>query len=170
MMKRFCLALGILSSVLTMATGAFATPAQGLVTNCHPSPAYASGTYVPLSVDLDGNTCQSGAGTVTLTTVTSTSRGGSIATGGTSQTLMLANAGRHGCFIQNPLSAADEGIATAETIYLNFASTAAAPASTSIGLAPGQSFVCDVTAGFVEAEQINVVGATTGHLYVAFEF
>jgi len=97
---------------------------------------------------------------------TLTDRSGSITTGGTAQTLAAANTNRRYLLIQNPLSAATQGIATAESLFINF-TTAAVMGSPSIELAPGDIFVMEGLA--VSTELVSVIAATTGHKWVAKE-
>ena len=97
---------------------------------------------------------------------TLTDRSGSITTGGTAQTLAPANTNRRYLLIQNPLSATTQGIATAESLFINFTTTAVA-GPPSIELAPGDIFVME---GFsVSTELVSVIAATTGHKWAAKE-
>lgn len=96
-----------------------------------------------------------------------TDRSGSITTGGTSQTAVATNSSRHALILCNPDNATDQGIANAENLYINFTSSAA-PASSSIELAPG---ACFSMGGIipVTTEAVTIVGATTSHKWVAKE-
>lgn len=96
-----------------------------------------------------------------------TDRGGSITTGGTSQTLAAANTARRRIVIQNPCTTTGQNIAAAESVFINFTSAASATAGTSFELAPCGSY--DSGTGPVTTELITVVGATTSHKFVAKE-
>jgi len=114
----------------------------------------------------------SGGGTISVTTSpvtgTFTDRSGSISTGGTSQTLASSNTSRKCIVIENPASATTQGIGAAESLFINFTSSASTSAGTSIELTPGGTyFMC---AGAITTEQINVVATTTGHKYTGKEF
>lgn len=89
---------------------------------------------------------------------------GSVIAGGTSQTLNAVNAARAKLIIQNPVSATEQGIATAENLYINFTSAAGAT-NGSIILIPGQMFTLSGT--LITGELITVNAATTGHKYTA---
>jgi archaellin len=97
---------------------------------------------------------------------TLTDRSGSITTGGTAQTLAAVNASRRYLLVQNPLSATTQGIATAESLFINFTTTAVA-GEPSIELAPGDIFVMEGSA--VSTELVSVIAATTGHKWTAKE-
>lgn len=81
-----------------------------------------------------------------------------IATGGTFQSLAVANIGRVGCLIQNPTTAT-------EPLYVNVGS-ASPSTGNSFSLAAGASFNCSV-AGVVITDAIQVEAATTGHAFIA---
>lgn len=93
-------------------------------------------------------------------------RSGSIASGGVSQTLAVANTSRRRLFIMNPATATSQNIATAESLFVNFG-TAAALNSTSMEITPGGSY--DSEAGPVTTQSITVISTTAGHLFVAKE-
>lgn len=105
-------------------------------------------------------------GAVTPLTGTFTNRSGAMTAGGTSQTLAAVNASRRRLIIQNPCTAAGQGV-TAESLYINFTSAAAVDGGTSVELAPCGSF--DSNAGPVSTEAITVNAATTGHKWIAKE-
>lgn len=96
-----------------------------------------------------------------------TDRGGSITLGGTSQTAVTANTSRRRLVVQNACTATGEGIAAAESIFINFTSAASATAGTSIELVPCGSY--DSGAGPVTTELVTIVSATTSHKYIAKE-
>lgn len=95
-----------------------------------------------------------------------TDRSGSISTGGTAQTLAAINTSRKRIIIENPCSLTSQGIAAAESLFINFTSAAAAN-STSVELAPCGSY--DSGSGPVTGELISVLGATTAHKWIAKE-
>jgi hypothetical protein len=114
--------------------------------------------------------------TVTVSNVTAnfsptrgtfTDRSGSITLGNTAQTLAAVNANRNRIMIVNPATAASQGIATSESLFINFTSAAVVNGVGSIELTPGGSF--DNAAGPVSTELISVIAATTGHCFTAKE-
>ncbi len=102
--------------------------------------------------------------------VTPTDRSGSITTGGTSKQLAAANALRRGLVIQNPCTATEQGIATAENLYV---ATGGAAATTTNGnyanLAPCGSASLDYN-NHVDQTQVNVNAATASHKWNATEY
>ena len=83
-----------------------------------------------------------------------------ITTGGTAVTAVPANA--NGGYIVNPLLATDQGIVTAEVLYVNPVTTATTSANgTTIALQPGQSF--SLIPGSTLPVSVNA--ATTGHRF-----
>jgi len=97
-----------------------------------------------------------------------TARSSTIAAGGTSQQLAAANTDRRYLLIQNPASAAGQGIVTAETLYVRFgASAAGVNNGTSFELAPGASLV--IEGGFVSTQAIQVNATTIAHAFIAVE-
>lgn len=98
---------------------------------------------------------------------TFTSKNATITLGGTAQTLMAANTSRKKIYIQNPCTAAGQGIAGVESIYISFTGTAAVNAGTSIEILACGSYETD--AGPLSSQAISVNAATTGHKIVAGE-
>lgn len=94
-------------------------------------------------------------------------RSSAVVLGGTSQTLMAADATRTRFIIENPVTAVGQGIAAAESLYINFTSAAGVNDGTSFEVSPGGSF--DSGAGPVSTEKITVNAATTNHRYIAKE-
>lgn len=83
-----------------------------------------------------------------------------ITTGGVAITLVTGPV--NGCWITNPLSATDQGIATAEAAQINGVTTATGAGNgTNSTLQPGQSWGC------VPGQKTNVsaIAATTGHAF-----
>lgn len=97
--------------------------------------------------------------------ITYTDRSGAIVAGGVAQQLAAVNAARKGIMIINPVSAASQGIATAESIFINF-TTAAVVSPPSIEISPGGSFN---PGNLVSTELISIIAATTGHKFTAKE-
>lgn len=88
-----------------------------------------------------------------------TDRSGSIASGGTAQTIMAANAGRFGFWILNSSSA---------NLYLNDIGGAAQAGGSSLTLVPGQLYELPTNARATAA--VSLYGATTGQTFVAREW
>ena len=81
---------------------------------------------------------------------------GAIVAGNTSQVAIPANINTNGWMIQNPPE-------EVEVLYLDFSVTATT--TTSVQLAPGEKF--EMFGGTVWVGLVNVMAATTGHLYIA---
>lgn len=96
-----------------------------------------------------------------------TERNGTIAVGGTAQNAMPVNNSRRYLLIQNPFTAAGQGIATAENLYVRFEGTAGINNGTSFELAPGGSI--EIASRIGPKEAVSVVAATTAHAYIAVE-
>lgn len=94
-------------------------------------------------------------------------RSGKVTTGGTSQLLMPANGSRRRLVIQNPVSAASQGIATAENLFIRFGANASTSAGNSIELLPGGSY--DSDSGPTTTDAVFVNAATNSHQYFAAE-
>jgi hypothetical protein len=100
------------------------------------------------------------SGAPTNVTGTFTNRSGTVATGGTSQTLAASNASRKRLIIQNPCSAT-------ESLFINFTTAASTSAGNSLELVPCGSY--DTAGAPPTTEQVNVTAATTSHAFVAKE-
>jgi hypothetical protein len=118
--------------------------------------------------DVNGNICGSnaggGGGTAPVPlTVTPTDRGGTMASGGTSQTAMAANASRKGCWIQNPINAGED-------LYISSTASAVIPAGTpdDADLSPGGAWSCLQGSNIIQTA-IRVNAATSGHAFLAKE-
>ncbi len=94
-------------------------------------------------------------------------RSSSISVGGTSQTLAASNTNRRRIWIMNPSDAAGQGIATAESLYINFTTAAGVNNGTAIEINPGGWW--DSGIGPTTTEAITVNAATTGHVFIAKE-
>lgn len=168
------------SSVLAFSIPAIAQPASitaKVVASCG-SATYISGTTASVTQDTTGKQCTGATVTpsgtpqpVTPVVSAPTDRSGAITTGGTSQTLAAANASRKCLLIQNPITAAEQNIATAESLYINNNAVAAtvAGAGNYAVLPPGASttfcpsLIVDQTAATVNA-------TTTAHRWYAKEY
>lgn len=134
---------------------AFAQPRQ-VVTGCG-GQTLAVGDGVNGFITTTGIDCGGGATSPVSTTPTGATAS-TIAAGGAANILVTGPV--KGCYIVNPVTAADENIAAAETVYLNPVTTATANGrGTNSAIVPGQSFSC------VPGQTTNVSGiaATTGH-------
>lgn len=92
---------------------------------------------------------------------TITNRSGTVTAGNTSQQLMAANTSRRYLFVYNPRSTAG-----GNSLWIDFG-TAAVKDQPSIEIEPGASFVQEDM--FVSDQAVNIIGATTGHKFVAKE-
>lgn len=80
--------------------------------------------------------------------------------------LMAANGSRNYLLIQNPSTAALQGIAVAESAFIDL-SGAASVGGNSIEIQPGGSFTMEGTA--VSTQAVSVISATTNHRVIAKE-
>lgn len=95
-----------------------------------------------------------------------TNQSGAITLGGTAQNALPINGARKHFLIQNPQTAADQGIASAENLYINF--TGAANIGTpSLVLFPGGSYESSMAP--VASQALSVIAATTGHKFTCWE-
>jgi hypothetical protein len=101
---------------------------------------------------------------------TATNRSQALAAGGVAQVLMPANALRAGFFIQNPASAASEGIAIAESVYVNLTGAAVINGANCIELLPGDRLTSAEFGQTVPTDAINWIAATIGHQIIAKEY
>lgn len=99
---------------------------------------------------------------------TFTNRGATLAVAGTSQILAAANAARKAIFIENPATATGQGIAAAESVYINFTTAAGVDNGTSFEITPG-GYWPPASYNTVTTEQINFNAATIGHRIIAKE-
>ena len=95
-----------------------------------------------------------------------------VTSGGTAVVAVLAvPAGINGGFITNPLYAADQGIATAENLYVDITgntpgSTAGSGNGTTVALSPGQTY--PLVPGQTTAVLVNA--ASPGHKFTCIVF
>lgn len=98
--------------------------------------------------------------TTASATGTLTNRSGTIATGGTAQTLAAINATRKYIFIENPCAAT-------ESLWINF-TTAAVVSQPSIEIPICGSFLMS-SSNFVSTELVSVIATTSAHAFIAKE-
>lgn len=85
-----------------------------------------------------------------------------ITTGGVAQTVFTAGAVSRSCFVQNPQTASAQGIATAESLWIDFTGAAASPSSgTSMEILPGVAWPCQPPS----FGAVSIYGATTAHKF-----
>ena len=131
---------------------------QGAVTTA--TPTYTTAQTNPLSLDTNGGLRVQPAGVTPAASTAST-----ITTGGTAVTAVTGPV--RGCYITNPTSATDEGIGTAENLYVNPVTTATSVGNgTTLTLVPGQTFFC--LPG--QTTNVSVVAATTAHKFTAVQW
>lgn len=128
---------------------------------------FVSGSGVDIAVQ-----CTSGcSGSSAISAVTATSRGITLTTGGTDQTIAAANATRKVLVIQNPCVAVSQGIAAAESVFVNIGAAASLTSNANFAELPAcASVTLMVGPGLVDQEAIHVNAATTGHIIYAKEF
>lgn len=152
------LTLGALTAV---AWAAASGTIQYSVAVCDPNSPFRC-----VAPDASGNMPVTGTITPAPTSGTFTSKNLALTLGGTAQTLMAANTSRKRIYIQNPCTAAGEGIAAVESIYLSFTGSAGVNNGTSIEILACGSYEME---GTVSTQAISVNAATTGHKIVAGE-
>jgi len=153
-------ASGVQQTVATftaIGTQCIAIPAnatmQGVVTGGTPSGLYLKASGVQFCPTTSVTVVPSGPQTIQPLGVISTDASGTVTTGGAYQTIQAATATRHGCTVQNPLTAT-------ETLNVRVGTT------TAFFLAPGSAFNCEV-GGIVVTDAIAVTAATTAHAFAA---
>jgi hypothetical protein len=87
-----------------------------------------------------------------------------ITAGGAAQVLAAAGSVAGGIYVQNPLSSADQNIATAEPLVISIAGVAGGYPGQSIKLQPGD----DVTIALPPTGAVYVEAPSTGHAFSAF--
>ncbi len=93
-------------------------------------------------------------------TLTYTDRSGTITTGGTPQTMMIANTNRKALYIRNPSDATED-------LWICFTGAAAVSGAGSVPIAPGSEW--KEQGGGVTTQAVSVFGATTAHAWIALE-
>lgn len=162
------LCLGLAALLLVAMPARAQTAIYEVVSSCG-AQSYVAGTSNLATMDTAGNVCSntSGGGGAAVTTsptaVTATDRGGTIATGGTVQTLAALNASRKMLWVQNPCNATED-------LYVsttgNAVTTAGAPDDAD--LAPCASWTASYN-GLVIRSAVTVIAVTTGHAFIAKE-
>jgi hypothetical protein len=171
-MKNFLASLvacAALAASLVLPAAADTTPSLAVVVSSCGILSYPVGKTYPETMDPQGRKCVlSGAPSGAATP---TDRSGTLTTGGTSQTLAAANSSRKCLFVQNPATAAGEGIATAEDLYINNNAVAAVVGNGAnyADLSPGASATLCFS-GIVDQTQITVNAATISHRWYGKEY
>ena len=173
----------------SIATGAFA--AGAIASGAVAASAYADGAIITMGLTSD--TAYTGSGNASLIAISkgiynsvsspiptgsnvigkiavapSTPAAGTastITTGGTAVTAVTGAV--NGCYITNPTSATDQGIATAENLYVNPVTTATTTGNgTTLTLVPGQSFFCIPG----QTTNVSAVAATSSHAFTVVKW
>ncbi len=128
---------------------------------------YTSGTAaIAINPSPLGWTQPAGA---TITSANITDRSGSISSGGTAQTAISANASRVHLVIQNYSTAALQGVAAAESLFVSFTGTAlCSGGANTFEIPPGGSIETGGSTP-VSTQAVSVCAASTGHLFAAGE-
>lgn len=108
--------------------------------------------YAPMPVGPGNTTFAAPSGATTITA------------GGSAQILASAGSVTGGLYVQNPLSAADQNIASAEPLVISVAGTAGAYPGQSVKLQPGD----DLTIALPPTGAVYVEAPSTGHAFSAF--
>lgn len=93
-----------------------------------------------------------------------TDASGTLAVGATSQQLVAADGNRIAIVISNPATAASQGIAAPEPLYINFGAAATIGGS-SLELLPGEKVTAE-TLGLSPTQAINWIATTVAHQIV----
>jgi len=102
--------------------------------------------------------------------VAPTDRGGTLTVGGTAQNAAASNASRKGFVIQNPCTAAGEGIAATEDLYVSVTGSATVAGATNFAdLPPCGSTSLIVAPNSVITAAVSVNATTIGHRWSATE-
>lgn len=142
----------------------YAQSTSALVVSTCGSQTLVAGNNRVLSQDTTGTLCAPGGGsgspvTVTPVALTTTNGSGTIATGGTFQSILASSATRKGCLIENPTTAT-------EPLYVFFGANGSATTSNSISLSPGGTVSCAVGGIGVATDNVSATATTTAHSYV----
>lgn len=154
-MKRIIFGLSLAVSAIGAAYGADVTTGYLSGPGGFYNPANRSGPY---AVDANGTGVLIGRPD-TVIQGAAVFRGGTIAAGGTAQSLMAANTTRRGFVIQNQSSAA---------LYIKIGGAAATPDFNSMQVAAGAMYTTPPQ--HVSTGAISIYGATTGQAFYAVEF
>lgn len=132
-----------------------------------PGRTYTAGTPGVITMDTNGNICfDSGGGAIIVNppSVTPAAFTGaySITLGATAQQLAAPAEISNNCVVQNPSTAAAQGIGAAESLFVNFVTTATLlSGGTTIELLPGVAVGCPGKTLLA----ISVNATTTGHKF-----
>lgn len=166
-MARFLAGFLALAGALVLCIGAIPVQAQTTysqtVTACGtPNNTAVVGNTYPDTMDPQGRRCVDDTVTATIASLgaTSTAASGTVAAGGTFQSIIAASGSRLGCLIENPTTAT-------EPLYVFFGANGSATTGNSVSLAPGGSVACS-TGLVVLQDNISVTAATTSHAFTAF--
>ena len=161
MMKKFILSIALL---LCGSVAYAQSPSQAEVVSACGTPGrtYTAGTPGVITIDTNGNLCfNAGGGGITSTPVAFTGAY-SITAGTTAQQLEAAAGITNSCSIINPSSATEQGIGSAESLFVNFVTTATLlSGGTTIELLPGFGIGCPPKTTVA----ISVNATTTGHKF-----
>lgn len=137
-----------------------------VVTTCGTTPSpYSPGQNQPVLQDVQGHTCTAASAGLPAQTNPAAGASSTIVTGGTPVTII--NGPVNGCYVVNPLSAADQGIGSAENAVVNGVTTAGTPGNgTNTDLVPGQSWQC--VPG--QSTSVSAVATTSGHRLVVVKW
>jgi hypothetical protein len=91
-----------------------------------------------------------------------------ISSGGTAQSLFAKGEVVGGCYIYNPLTATQQNISTAESLFVNFTGSAAVAAANGQNqeIQPGVAFPCPGPL----ATSTSIIAATSSHRFTVYEW
>src|SRR5438105_3024822 len=98
---------------------------------------------------------------------TITDKSGVVAAGGVSQTLVAANSKRRRLIIQNPSTAALQGIAGAESLWISYVGAAAVGGGNCIEIQSGTSW--DDGVDCPTGQAVTITATTINHKFVCYE-
>ena len=93
-----------------------------------------------------------------------TDNSGAIVAGGVSQIALPADMLRQRLIVHNPLTAAGQGIAAAESLFINFGAAATIAGGNSFEIQPGGYF--DTGGGPLMLQNVQIIATTIAHKYV----
>lgn len=138
---------------------------SGQVQGSLPMGLDASSFAVPCGSSTVVTGCGIGSNVGPAATTPTAGTASAIVTGGTAVTLITGPV--NGCYIVNPLSAADQNIATAEIAYINPVGAATVTGrGTTATLQPGQNFTCPPGM----TTNVSVNAATSAHAFTVVKW
>jgi hypothetical protein len=153
-------AIGATSSAIATAGGSGNVSAKlRLITSQFSRGVLGAGTALIGKVGIDQTTPGTTNAVSIVGRVTKTDKSGTITSGGTQQTLMVANASRLGWQLQN--------VSTTD-LWFNELGSSAVVGQPSFKLGPGDSYESPVSS--VSTAAISIIGATTGQAFTAREW